>query len=118
MNIKAKIISSITALALAGIFLTALALSGPEAPVYSTPPDMEPPPAPAEPESAGPAEGFWVCEHDGYIAVYHNAERGTPLETTGIPLRSLRAGDQEMLREGVFFEDYMDVVLFLEDFGP
>ena len=117
MKIKAKIISSVTALTLAGIFLTALALSGPEAPVYSTPPDIEPPVS-AEPERDDAPEGFWVCEYDGYIAVYHNTDRDIPLETTGVALRSLRAGDQEMLREGVFFEDYMDVVLFLEDFGP
>ena len=117
MKIKAKIISSITALTLAGICLTALALSGSEE-TYSTPPDLEPPAASAEPVGNVPAEGFWVCEHDGYIAVYHNADRAAPLETTAIAVRSLRNADQDMLREGVFFEDYMDVVLFLEDFGP
>ena len=114
INIKAKIISSVTAVTLAGIFLTALALSDSETPAYSTPPDVAPPTS-AEPE---PVDGFWVCEADGYITVYHNAGRDTPVETTGIAVRSLRAADQDMLRAGVFFEDYMDVVRFLEDFGP
>ncbi|MDR0294262.1 MAG: hypothetical protein LBH95_08950 [Oscillospiraceae bacterium] len=114
---RARIISSVLALTLTGIFLTALALSGPETPVYSTPPDIEPPAVSAGTVLEIP-EGFWVCEFEGYIAVYHNADRGTPIETTDVALRSLRGGDQEMLRGGVFFENYMDVVRFLEDFGP
>ncbi|MDR0325979.1 MAG: hypothetical protein LBI19_07815 [Oscillospiraceae bacterium] len=114
---KAKIVSSITALTLAGIFLTALALSNPETPAYSTPPDLEPPVS-VEPEDKAPADGFWVCEVDGYVAVYHNTDRDMPIEMTGIAVRSLRSGDQNMLRDGVFFEDYWDVVMFLEDFGP
>jgi hypothetical protein len=122
MNIKMKIITSAAALALMGVFLTALALSAPdeaEAPAYSTPPVLLDSPAPSvEPVANVPADGFWVTEFDGYAAVYHNTDRDTPLETTGIALRSLRTADQEMLREGVFFTDYMDVVLFLEDFGP
>jgi hypothetical protein len=116
--LKARIISTIAALALSGIFLTALALSAPDTQVYSTPPAIEPP-LPSETEqSSAAASGFWVCEFDGYAAVFHYADRGTPIETTGIALRSLRLNDQEMFRAGVFFEDYMDVVMFLEDFGP
>jgi hypothetical protein len=119
--LKIRIISLSAALALSGAFLTALALSAPDAPVYSTPPVLEPPPAlPPEPTStpAATANGFWVCDFDGYAAVFHNTDRVVPIETTGIPVRSLRMADQEMLREGVFFEDYMDVIMFLEDFGP
>jgi len=106
------------AVTLAGIFLTALALSGAEEePVYSTPPKMEPPEMSAEP-IAQTAEGFWVCEFDGELLLYHNADRSTPIETTSIDIRSLRSADQQMLRDGVFFENYIDVVMFLEDFGP
>jgi len=120
MNIKLRIISSAAAVTLAGGFLTALALHSPEesAPVYSTPQDLLPPPAVVEESRETVGDGFLVGELDGYIAVWHNADRAVPLEATGIALRSLRILDQEMLREGVVFSDYMDVVMFLEDFGP
>jgi hypothetical protein len=103
----------------AGGFLTALALSGLEEPVYSTPQSLAPP-EPVIEETAGTvaADGFFVGELEGYIAVWHNTDRALPIEATGIAVRSLRAMDQEMLRTGVFFDDYMDVVMFLEDFGP
>jgi hypothetical protein len=118
--LKAKIISAIAAVVLAGAFLTALALSDSDTPAYSTPPGIEPPPIPSvtEEEYARFEFGFWVSEFDGYAAVFHNADRGVPIETTLIALRSLRTADQDMLKTGVFFEDYMDVVMFLEDFGP
>ena len=121
MNIKLRIISSAAAVTLAGGFLTALALHSPDesAPVYSTPQDLPPPPAVIVEESTETVgDGFWVGELDGYIAVWHNADRAVPLEATDIALRSLRVLDQEMLREGVVFSDYMDVVMFLEDFCP
>jgi hypothetical protein len=118
--LKTKIISAITALTLSGLFVAALALSVPDTPVLSTPPNIEPPPPlPSVSEApAATAIGFWVCGFDGYAAVFHNADRGTPIELTGIALHSLRMADQEMFSEGVFFEDYLDVVMFLEDFGP
>ncbi|MCL2002876.1 MAG: hypothetical protein FWG72_02590 [Oscillospiraceae bacterium] len=119
--LKARIIAVIAALTLSGAVLTALALSVPDAPAYSTPPVIELPPAlPSEPEkpAVSPVNGFWICELDGYAAVFHNADRTVPVETTGIAIRSLRMADQVLLREGVFFEDYMDVVMFLEDFEP
>jgi hypothetical protein len=121
MRIKVRIISIVAAVTAAGGFLTALALSGSEEPVYSTPQDLTPP-APIAEEAAetvaGKTDGFLVGELDGYIAVWHNTDRAVPLEATGIAVRSLRVMDQEMLQAGVFFDDYMDVVMFLEDFGP
>jgi hypothetical protein len=129
---KIKIISSIALVALTGVFLTALALSGsdetpsvlpglsaPAPPLPATPsapPSAEP--APSSPAAAAETEGFWIRELDGYIAVYHNTKRDTPIEISETAVWSLRLADQEMLKEGVFFEDYMDVVVFLEDFAP
>jgi hypothetical protein len=121
MNVKVKMISLIAAVCLAGVSLiTALALSGAEeeAPVFSTPPAFEPPPPPSFEPAPQPPEGFWVCEIDGQVVVCHNASRTVPIEITNIDIRSLRRHDQDMLRAGVFFTDYMDVVVFLEDFGP
>ena len=121
MNIKLRIISSAAAVAIAGGFLTALALSAPEesVTVYSTPPqDLAPPPPIVEEMTETINEGFLVGDLDGYVAVWHNTDRALPIEETAIPIRSLRVLDQEMLRDGVFFDDYMDVVMFLEDFGP
>jgi hypothetical protein len=111
---------------MAGGFLTALALYSPEPEperiAYSTPQDLTPPEPireeTAETGSAARAEGFLVGELDGYIAVWHNTDRAMPIEATGIAVRSLRVMDQEMLRAGVIFEDYMDVIMFLEDFCP
>jgi hypothetical protein len=121
MSIKVRIISCAIAVTAAGGFLTALALYSPEedTPVYSTPQDLAPP-APSVEETIieTTAEGFLVGELDGYVAVWHNTDRAVPIEATGIAVRTLRALDQEMLRDGVFFGNYMDVVMFLEDFGP
>ncbi len=115
---KAKIITSVTAIALAGIFLTALAFSDsgplPEAPE---------PPVEAEPlsevfPSEKPEEGFWVCAADGVITVYHNSDREDPVKTTTTAVHTLRAADQELLNNGVFFSNYLDAMSFLEDFAP
>lgn len=113
---KVKIISSVFAITLAGIFMTALALSQPDEPVYSTPPEITPPPSAAM--KAVDPEGFWVCAINDTVVVFHSTNRETPVETTTIALNTLRLNDQDMLRMGVFFEDYMDVVRFLEDFAP
>jgi hypothetical protein len=118
MNIKLRIISSAVAVVTAGGFLTALALQPSDEPVYSTPQGIESPEPVAENSGETIREGFWVGEENGNIAVWHNSDRTVPLENTGIALRPLRALDQEMLRAGVYFENYMDVVMFLEDFCP
>jgi hypothetical protein len=117
--LKTRIITAIIALAMSGVSVTALALSSSGTQeVFSTPPVIEPPsPSPYE-NPAYVDSGFWVCEFDGYAAVFHSADRSSPIEKTDIALRSLRMGDQELFRTGLFFEDYMDVVIFLEDFGP
>ena len=114
MNIKLRIISSAVAVVTAGGFLTALALQ----PEPGTPQGIESPEPIAEDSRETIREGFWVGEENGNIAVWHNSDRSVPLESTDIAIRSLRALDQEMLRTGVYFEDYMDVVMFLEDFCP
>ena len=118
INIKAKLAIMLLLITAAGACLTALAVSTrSDEPVYSTPPaKITPPPSLVSPEQ--PEHGFWVAEYNGYIAVYHNANREAPAETTDIELQALRYGDQNMLREGVFFDNYLDVVYFLEDFGP
>ena len=119
-NKEVRIIILLLAVVAASGFLTALAISGTDesVPSYSTPPELTPPAPSEDAVSAVKAEGFWVSEQDGYIAVWHNADRTEPIESTAVAVRTLRMIDQELLREGVFFGDYMDVVMFLEDFCP
>ena len=119
---KARIITSVMAVALTGIFLTALALSGSE----PAAPQVPEPPAEAEAlldadtadDTVAVDEGFWVCESDGVITVFHNTERNVPIKTTSTAVHTLRLADQEMLRSGVFFDNYLDAMSFLEDFAP
>ena len=59
---------------------------------------------------------FILREYDGCVAVFA-AGGHTPLSTTDIQVRTLRAADRQLLHSGLPCEDRDEVLTLLEDLG-